>query len=85
MQAVKAIRSTVNISKFWESPPLHILLTREEGLIVAICLDFTVSSHGKDQKEALDSLEEAVKEYILTAIENDAINTIYDPAHSRYS
>lgn len=26
----------------------------------------------------------ANKEYILTAVENDAINTIYDSAHSKY-
>ncbi|MDY0042728.1 MAG: hypothetical protein RBS57_20645, partial [Desulforhabdus sp.] len=43
-----------------------------------------VSSHGKDEQEALDSLAAAIKEYLLTAVENDAIDTIFDPAHGSY-
>ena len=27
---------------------------------------------------------DAIKEYIITAVENDAVDTIYDPAHSKY-
>ena len=53
-------------------------------MIVARCLDFTISSHGNDEKEAIHSLTEALKEYLITALENNAINTIYDPAHSKY-
>ncbi|HHE40831.1 MAG TPA: hypothetical protein ENL10_04945 [Candidatus Cloacimonetes bacterium] len=57
---------------------------KEGDVIVARCLDFTVSSHGDDEKDALKSLAEAVKEYIISAVENDAIDTIFDPAHDRY-
>ncbi len=63
---------------------LHILLTKEDDVIVSRCLDFTVSSHGKDEKDALDALADSIKEYVLTAVENNSIDTIFDPAHSKY-
>jgi len=63
---------------------VHILLTKEDDVIVSRCLDFTVSSHGKDESEALNSLADSIKEYVLTAVENDAIDTIFDPANSKY-
>jgi len=84
MKSLKAERIKVKIGDIWESPNLHILLTQENDIIVARCLDFTVSSHGTDIKDALYSLADSIKEYILTALENDAINTIFDPAHGRY-
>ncbi len=84
MKNLKAERITVKMGEIWESPELHVLLTQEDEVVVARCLDFTVSTHGTDIKDALNSLAESIKEYILTAIENDAINTIYDPAHGKY-
>ena len=84
MKSIKAERIRIKIGDLWESPSLHVLLTKEDGVVVARCLDFTVSSHGKDQKDALESLAQAIKEYILTAIENNAVDTIFDPAHSKY-
>jgi len=67
----------------WESPPLHILLTQEDDVIAARCLDFTVSSHGEDETEALNSWADAIREYILTAVENQSVESIYDPAHGK--
>ena len=84
MKSIKAERIRVKIGDLWESPLLHVLLTKEDDVVVARCLDFTVSSHGKDQKDALRSLADAIKEYILTAMENNAVNTIFDPAHGKY-
>ena len=84
MKVKKAIRAKFKVNKIWESPPLHILLTREDDVIVARCLDLTVSSHGNDERDALESLTEAVKEANLSAIENDVIGEIYEPAHSKY-
>ncbi len=84
MKSLKAERIRIKIGDKWESPELHILLTQENDVVVARCLDFTVSSHGTDIKNALNSLAESIKEYILTAIENDAINTIYDPSNGKY-
>ena len=84
MKAIKALRAKFKVNNFWESPSLHILLTLEDRVIVARCLDFTVASHGNEEKEAMNSLTEAVKEYILTALENNVINAIYDPAHGKY-
>lgn len=84
MKSLRAERIKINIGNLWETPLLHILFTQEDEIVVARCLDFTVSSHGKDEKAALTSLGDTIKEYIITAIENDAVDTIYDPAHSKY-
>ena len=84
MKGMKAKRIKFKIGSLWESPALNILLTKENDVIVARCLDFTVSSHGKNDKDALKALADSIKEYVLTAVENDAINTIFDPAHGKY-
>ena len=84
MKSIRAERIKIKIGDIWESPTLHLLLTKENGVIVARCLDLTVSSHGRDEKDALNSLGDSIKEYVLTALENDAIDTIFDPAHSKY-
>ncbi len=84
MKSLKAKRVKINMGNLWETPLLHILFTQEDEVVVARCLDFTVSSHGKDENEALTSLVDAIKEYIITAVENNAVDTIYDPAHSKY-
>lgn len=84
MKSLKAERIKITIGNLWETPLLHILFSREDEVIVARCLDFSVSSHGKGEKEALASLVDAIKEYIITAVENEAVDVIYDPAHSKY-
>lgn len=84
MKTLKAERMKVKLGQYWESPVLHILMTHEDDVVVARCLDFTVSSHGKDEQEALASLAEALREYILTAVENRSVDTIFDPAHGKY-
>ena len=58
---------------------LHILLTEEDEVVVARCLDFSVSSHGKDEVEALVSLSDSIKDYVEYALEHDALNGIIDP------
>ena len=84
MKSLRARRITIRIGDVWEAPALHVLLTEEDDVIVARCLDLTVSSHGKDEEDAIESLANAVKEYVVTAIEDSAVNAIYDPAHSKY-
>ena len=84
MKSIRAHRIKIKVGNLWESPILHILLTKEDDVIVSRCLDFTVSSHGKDEKEALESLADSIKEYVLTAVENNSIDTIFDTAHSKY-
>ena len=81
---MRAHRIKIKVGNLWESPILHILLTKEDDVIVSRCLDFTVSSHGKDEKEALESLADSIKEYVLTAVENNSIDTVFDTAHSKY-
>ena len=84
MKTLRAERMKIKLGDHWESPALHILLTQEDDVVVARCLDFTVSSHGKDDKEALMSLADAIREYIATAVETRAFDTIFDPAHGKY-
>ena len=84
MKSLKAERIKISIGDIWESPVLHVLVTKEDEVFVARCLDFTVSSHGTSAKDSLYSLAECVKEYILTAIENDSTDAIFDPTHSKY-
>jgi hypothetical protein len=84
MKGLRARRIKIKVGNLWETPVLHILLTKEDKVIVARCLDLTVSSHGKDEKEALKSLGDSVKEYVLTAVENNAVHTIFDPANGKY-
>jgi len=84
MKALKAMRINIKIGDMWKSPDLHVLLTWEDDVYVIRCLDFTVSSHGEDEKDALNSLAETIKEYILTAIENSNIENLNYPAHNKY-
>jgi len=84
MHSLKSLRVKFKLGNIFESPPLHVLLTDEDGVIVARCLDFTVSSHGNDDTDALKSLAEALKEYILTSIEDENIKNLYEPAHNKY-
>ncbi|CAN2039206.1 Type II toxin-antitoxin system HicB family antitoxin [Candidatus Magnetomoraceae bacterium gMMP-15] len=83
MNVLESTRIKVKIGHF-ESPILHVLLTDEDDVIVARCLDFTISSHGENIKDALKALAEAVKEYILTSIEDSNLDNLYDPAHNKY-
>ena len=84
MKGISARRIKVKLGEVWESPNLHILFTKEDEVIVARCLDFTISSHGENEMEALESLGSALKEYILTAVDDKATNILYDPAQNKY-
>ena len=84
MKGISARRIKVKLGEVWESPNLHILFTKEDEVIVARCLDFTISSHGENEMEALESLGLALKEYIMTAVDDKATNILYDPAQNKY-
>jgi len=58
---------------------LHILLTEEDGVIVARCLDFSVSSHGENEQDALDSLSDSIVDYLDYAIQRGVFADIIDP------
>ena len=81
MEPLKALKGHIKNLTYFE---LHILLTKEDGVIVARCLDFSVSSHGNDEKEALASLTDSVKDYLNYAIEQHAFNDIMDPDEDRF-
>ena len=59
MKGFGARRIRVKIAEVWQTPALHVLLTHEDDVVVARCLDFTVSSHGENEREALTSLAAA--------------------------
>jgi len=84
MKGIKAIRCAIKVGKLWELPMLHILITREDEVYVARCLDFTVSSHGDSEKEALESVKLSIVEYVRHAIENRITAQMIDPAPERY-
>lgn len=58
---------------------LHVLLTREDDVVVARCLDFSVSSHGESEDDALNSLSDSIADYLNYAIEHGALDEIVDP------
>jgi hypothetical protein len=80
MKPLKALKAYL---KNWENFQLHILITKEDDVIVARCLDFSVSSHGNNETEALDSLTESIEDYLNYAVENEAFNNIIDPDEDR--
>jgi hypothetical protein len=53
MKGKRADRIKIKMGVLWESPILHVLLTKEDDVTVARRLDFSVSSHGEDEKKAL--------------------------------
>jgi len=59
-------------------PPLHILFTKEDDVIVARCLNFSISSHGENIEEAKEAIGEAIIDYLEHAIENNAIDELFD-------
>ena len=81
MKPLKALKGYIkNLDNF----ELHILLTKEDDVIVARCLDFSVSSHGDNEKDALASLSESLKDYLNYAIEKEAFNEIIDPDEDEF-
>lgn len=58
---------------------LHVLLTKEDDVIVARCLDFSISSHGDNKEDALAALSDSIKDYLYYALKRGALNEIIDP------
>ncbi len=58
---------------------LHILVTEEDNVVVARRLDFSASSHGDNEREALDSLSDSIKDYIDYAVKTEALDKLVDP------
>jgi len=67
-----------------ELPPLHLLFTEEDGVIVARCLDFSISSHGETIEEALESISSSLIDYITYNLENADIDNLFDPELREY-
>ena len=64
---------------------LRILLYKENNDYVAHCLEFDVVHTSTESiKAASDELHSLLKEYMLFALKNDMIDTLYNPAPSEY-
>jgi hypothetical protein len=81
MRPLKALTGRIGAIK---DIVLHILLTEEDDVIVARCLDFSVSSHGEDEQDALDSLRDSIIDYLDYAIQRKAFVDILDPDEEQY-
>lgn len=67
-----------------ELPPLHLLFTEEDDVIVARCLDFSISSHGETIEEALESINSSLIDYIKYNLENGDTDSLFDPEVKEY-
>ena len=67
-----------------ELPPLHLLFTEEDDVIVVRCLDFSISSHGETIEEALESINSSLIDYITYNLENSDIDSLFDPELQEY-
>ncbi|RKY69874.1 MAG: hypothetical protein DRP97_04695 [Candidatus Latescibacterota bacterium] len=63
---------------------MHILFSEEDGVIVARCLDFSISSHGETLNEAMESINSALMDYMEYGIEHNAGEQLFDPDLEEY-
>lgn len=76
MKPIKVVSAGI---KSFPNFHLHILLTEEDEVVVARCLDFSISSHGETETEALQSLSDSIRDYLDHAIKNGALDQAVDP------
>lgn len=62
------------------SIPLRIVFYRENGVLIAHCLEFDLLGDGKDKREALDRLAEAIRLQLEASIELDDPGNLFNPA-----
>lgn len=76
---MKPINALTGSIKSIHNLHLHILLTAEDDVVVARCLDFSVSSRGESKEDALAALSDSIKDYFDYALKRGALNEIIDP------
>jgi len=75
---MKSLKALIGSIKSIPDLHLHILLTEEDDVIVARCLDFSVSSHGESEEDALAALSDSIKDYLDYALNRGALNETID-------
>lgn len=65
-------------------PPLHMLFTEEDGVVVVRCLDFSVSSHAETIEEAIESINSVLIDYIEYGIKEGDVESLFDPDLKEY-
>ena len=63
---------------------IHILLYREDHIQIAHCLEFDILAQGETKQEALRNLLDAIELQMDFALENDCVETLYNPAPVEY-
>ena len=77
-QGIMAIR------KSFQTSPLDVLVSQEEGKFYAHCLPFDLLAEGDSQRDAMRRLEEMVFEHVKFFIESNMEPFIFKPAPMKY-
>ena len=64
--------------------PLRVVFYREDGDIVAHCLEFDLVGCGSDHEEAMDCLVEAIACQVDATLESGNIDNLFSPAPGEY-
>ena len=72
------------MKKHFQTGPLDVLLSQEEGKFYAHCLPFDLLAEGDNQAEAMKRLEEMIFEYIKFFMESNMEPFIFRPAPMKY-
>ena len=70
--------------KHFQTGPLDVLLSQEEGKFYVHCLPFDLLAEGDSQEEAMKRLEEMIFGHIKFFIENNMEPFIFRPAPMKY-
>lgn len=81
MKPIKALKGYIDSLPNLQ---LHILLTEEDDVIVARCLEFSVSSHGENEEDALASLSDSISDYLDYVLKQGALNEVIDPEEDKF-
>lgn len=70
--------------KQFQTGPLDVLLSQEEGKYYAHCLPFDLLAEGDSKQEAIKRLEEMIFEHVRFFLENNMEPFIFRPAPMKY-
>ncbi|MDI6736624.1 MAG: type II toxin-antitoxin system HicB family antitoxin [bacterium] len=63
---------------------VHVILYSEYNIEIAHCLEFDIVAQGKTKMEAFKNLLDAIELQVNFAIENNNIESIFNPAPPEY-
>ncbi|MFQ6072093.1 MAG: type II toxin-antitoxin system HicB family antitoxin [Methanosarcinales archaeon] len=63
---------------------LTVLIEKDEDHYSARCLEFNLAADGNSVEEVIDTMKDLVVDYISYAIENDKVDSMFDPSPKKY-